>query len=269
MRAFLLGAACIALWIPACSDPHPGPDVADPDDQQGQGEEETDTMDPPTPEESARDQDELAQILGAHIRGEFAIQLMAAEISESRMPEGFAMTAPGQGTGVAGSMTYAFTFWCNDGSAAHTVVPCDGTAHHSHVQLTMTGSQTVDSVALDQINRYVDWEIRDITLDKARFRGPDNLAMSTAVTTEGVQATYKLNIDATYEQVRYMPDAQFPTYGTIDFGINAERIRGTDRRVFTPRARLVYGSSGVPTTLTFNSTEQYKVNLTTGEVSRL
>lgn len=269
MRAFLLGAAFTALFVPACSDSNKPDDPADPDDQQDEGPDETDEEDPPTPDESARDIDELARIIGAHVRGEFQIQLVAAEISENRFPEGFALTAAGQGSGAIGAMSYSFTFWCVAGDGTETVVACDGTAHHSHIQITMTGQQTIGEMSMDMLNRYVDWEIRDLTVDKARFRGPDNLAIGTSVTTEGVAATYTLNMDAAYEKVRFLPGAQFPTYGTIDFGINAERVRGTDRRVFLTQAQLVYGASGVPTTLVFDGAIQYSLDVQTGVVVKL
>lgn len=268
MRAFLFpaGAAVLALTLAACSSSDDPPDPNDPTDP---GPEPTDPDDPPTPEETTRDHDELAQILGAHVRGEFAIMLAAAEISESRMPEGFALTGDGVGTGTVGSMTYNFTFWCNDGSAAHTVVPCDGLAHHSHVQLSMQGSQAIGEMAMDQITREVDWEIRDLTLDKARFRGPDQTALHMTVSTDGEAATYALKIGAVYEKVRFMPAATFPTYGTIDFTVNADRTRGEDHRVFNATAQLVYGSSGVPTTLTIDGSSQYTIDLTTGAIAKL
>jgi hypothetical protein len=272
MRAFLLGATCLALSVPACSDStnQPGdPDIADPDDQQDQGPDETDPVDPPTPDESARDYSELAQILGAHVRGEFAIQLATAAISEGRYPEGFYSTGDGAGAGVLGSMNFSFTYHCNNGDAAHTIVPCDGTAHHSHFQLAMNGTETVGSLSMDMLNRQVDWEIRDLLVDKARFRGPDNISVATSVTTDGVTATYTLNADAIYEQVRFMPAAVIPTFGTIDFAINVERVRGDDRRVFTVNAQLAYGASGVPTTLTLDGAVAYSVNLTTGELAKL
>jgi hypothetical protein len=271
MRAFMLGAACLALSVPACSDSTntPEPDIADPDDQQDQGPDDTDPVDPPTHDESARDYAELAQILGAHIRGEFQVQLALAAISESRYPEGFYPTGDGTGAGVLGEMNFSFTFWCADGTTAHLAVPCDGTANHSHFELNMNGSETVGSLAMDMLDRKVNWEIRDLLLDKARFRGPDNLALQTSVTTDGISASYTLNTDAIYEQVRFMPNAVFPTYGTIDFAVNVERIRGEDRRVFTVNAQLVYGASGVPTTLTLDGAVAYSINLTTGDLAKL
>lgn len=266
MRAFLRGAAVLALTVAACSG---SDEPKDPNDPTDPGPDPTDEDDPPTPEETARDNDELAQILGAHVRGEFAIMLAAAEISESRLPEGFALTGDGTGTGTVGSMTYNFTYWCNDGTTAHTVVPCDGLAHHSHVQMTMQGSQSVGSMAMDQLARQVDWEIRDLTLDKARFRGPDQAALHTTVTTNGEATSYALKLTAVYEKVRFMPAAAFPTFGTIDFNVNADRTRGEDHRVFNATAQLVYGSSGVPTTLTIDGANQYTIDLTTGDVAKL
>lgn len=271
MRATLVGTALLGLSLVGCSDstPEDDPDVADPDDQMDQGPDETDEEDPPTEDESARDYDELAQILGAHVRAEFPVMLAAASISEGVMPEGYSLTADGAGVGAVGSLSFSFSFWCNAGDAAHTVVPCDGTAHHSHFQLVETGSQTVGTMAMDQIDRTVDWEIRDLTLDKARFRGPDNLAVTSSVTTNGEVASYTLNIDAAYEKVRFMPAEVIPTFGTIDFAINAERTRGADRRVFETNAQLVYGANELPTTLTFEGAIQYTVDLETGAVVKL
>lgn len=267
MRAFLLGAALLAMSACAGNDDNKDPGLPP-------GPDPTDPTDPPTPEETSRDYDELANVIGAHVRGEFAIMLAAAQISESQFPAGFTATgvnAEGRttGEGVRDGMSFAFAFHCTDGSAAQTVVPCDGAAHHSHITLAMNGSLAVGSLAMDQVAREVDWEIRDLTLDKARFRGPDQASLSTSITTEGVAATYTVNFGATYEQVRFMPNAVIPTFGTIDFTLNAERVRAGDRRVFNATAQLVYGASGVPTTLTIDGVLNYSINLTTGAVAKL
>lgn len=264
MRAFLHGAMVIGFVAAGCSDSTPDPAS----DQSDEGPDTTDEEDPPTPEEVGRDYDELAQVLAAHARGDFAIMLAAAEISETRMPPGFSLTGDGAGTGTVGSMNYAFSFYCNAGDQAHTVVPCDGNAHHSHVKITMTGSQTVDAMAMDRVERVADWEIRDITLDKARFRGPDDIVLQTSVLKNGETTSYTINADAIYEQVRFMPAATFPTFGTVDFNINAERVRGQDRRVFETKAHLEY-ASGAPTTLTLDGSRVYSVDLKTGAVSKL
>jgi hypothetical protein len=265
MKPLLLGAAVLAFA--ACGSDQPkdeGPiDPVEP----------TDPKDPPTPEESARDYDELASVLAAHVRGEFALQLKAADISESRYPEGFSSTGstPEETTGVGanGSMSYQFGFHCNDGTTAHLVVPCDGNAHHSHIRFTITGSQAVGAMSMDDITRVVDWEIRDITLDKARFRGPDQVSLATQVTTENETASYRVQFTAVYEQVRFLPSHTIPTAGTIDFTLNTERVRGADRRVFNTTAHLAYGASGAPTTLTIGGTNSYTINLTSGAVVKL
>jgi hypothetical protein len=266
MRAFLLGAAILALS--ACGNSSDDDDMnpVDPVDP-------TDPTDPPTPEETARDYDELASILAAHVRGEFQLQLAAAEISESRLPAGFSITSAGleesTGVGTIGSMSYDFAFHCNDGTAAHTIVPCDGNAHHSHIKFTATGGMVVGTMSMDQITRVVDWEIRDLTLDKARFRGPDQISLKTVATTDGETASYGVQFTATYEQVRYLPSHTMPTFGTIDFTVNTERLRGDDRRVFNSTAHLVYGASGTPTTLSIDGTHNYTINLTSGDVVKL
>lgn len=265
MRAFLLSAAVLALAACGSSGDDPN-DPLDPVDP-------TDPTDPPTPEETARDYDELASILAAHVRAEFPLQLIAARVSEGQYPEGFSMTSQTpeeyQGVGTVGALSLSFVYHCNDGTTAHLIVPCDGTAHHSHIKLTMTGSQAMGAISMDQINRTVDWEIRDLTLDKARFRGPDALSLTTSVTTEGVAAQYTLMFSAVYEQVRYMPSALIPTFGTIDFTVNSERTRAGDRRVFNATAKLTYGSSGVPTTLVIDDTHQYTINLNSGAIVKL
>jgi hypothetical protein len=250
------------------------PDIADPDDQMDQGDEPTDPVDPPTEEEIARDNDELAQVLAAHIRGEFQIQHVAFEISKGRFPEGFAQTGVSDtleatGTGALGGMSYAFTYHCNVDDAAHTRVLCDGNAGHSHMLWTMTGSETVGVMSMNDMARTVDWEIRDLLVDKARFRGPDNVAVSSSVTTNGELSTYTLNMDATYEKVRYLAADVVPTFGTIDFNINAERVRGDDRRVFETTGHLAYGSSGNATVLTLGGTINYSIDLASGVVVRL
>ena len=270
MGAFLLGAAVLALA--ACgsnsdNDPNDPNDPVDPQDP-------TDPEDPPTPDESARDSDELASIIAAHVRGEFPMQLVAAEISENRFPAGFSQTgttAEGGYTAVGsqGGLSFAIDYYCNDGVAdSHAVIACEGAAHHSHVKITATGSQSMGEISMSEINRVVNWEIRDLTLDKARFRGPDGLSLKTTVATNGEAASYKVQFNATYEQVRYLTGYTFPTFGTIDFTINTERNRGTDKRIFNSTAKLTFGSSGVPTTLAIDGVT-YTINLTSGAVVRL
>ncbi len=275
MRASLLGASILALAVGACAEPNPKPDdPADPTDDPADDDDttppDTDDVDPPTADEIARDNDELAQVLAAHIRGEFALQIAAAEISEGRPPAGITLPGDGTGYGALGSLNLSFTYHCNDGTTEHLVVPCDGNAHHAHIQLTVAGSNTVDTMAMDGIDRFVDWEIRDLLVDKARFRGPDDVAVHTSVIgADGVSSSYSLNFDATYEQVRYMPAAAFPTYGTIDFVLNVERDRGADHRVFNTTAQLVYGASGAPTVLTLEGGLAYSIKLDTGVVGKL
>ena len=214
--------------------------------------------------------------MAAHVKAEFPIQLLVAGLSENVWPEGFVMTGLSgdsgleyNGTGAVGSLNFAFTFHCNDGTEAHTFVPCDGNAHHSHFRLTLAGSQSMGEIAMTEIDRVVDWEIRDLMLDKARFRGPDALSLNSSVTTEGELADYTVQLDAVYEQVRYMPAQVEPTFGTIDFTINTERMRGDDLRVFNSTARLTYGAAGSPTTLVFDGATTYDVDLATGAVLRL
>lgn len=273
MRAFLLGAAFLAL-AGACGgsdDPNDPTDPTDPVDPT----DPTDPTDPPTPDESARDSDELATILAAHVKAEFPIQLIVAGLSENVYPEGFSLTGMSgesgleyNGVGALGALSFAFTYHCNDGSPAHTFVVCDGGAHHSHFKLTLTGSQSMGAIAMDEIDRVVDWEIRDLMLDKARFRGPDALSLRTAVTTEGELADYHVQFNAVYEQVRYLPAQTIPTFGTIDFALNTERTRGDDLRVFNSTARLTFGSSSVPTTLDIDGV-LYNLDLATGAAVRL
>lgn len=272
MRAFLLRSAAATVFaLGACSDSSAPDDDDINDDGDGPSDpvDPTDPDDPPTPEETTRDLDELAPILGAHVRGEFAIQLAAAAISENRFPDGFINNGDGTGSAVIGSMNYNFSFYCNDGSATHTQVACDGNAHHSHINFQIAGSQSVDAMAMDGISRTVDWEIRDLLVDKARFRGPDEAALTTSISTNGELATYSVKFAAVYEQVRYLPAQVVPTFGTIDFTLNVERQRGDDRRVFDTTAQLVYGASGAPTTITFASGEAYSVDLATGATARL
>lgn len=270
MRAFLLGASLLALSACGSSnDSDNTPDPSDPVDPM----DPTDPEDPPTPAEMARDNDELASIIAAHVRAEFPMQLMAAQISKGQMPANFTSSPNGDGSftgsGSADALTYAFTYHCNDGTEAHAVVPCDGLAHHSHIKFEVMGSQSMGSIAMNQINRVVDWEIRDLMVDKARFRGPDGLSLETQVTTEGEAAQYHVQFTAAYEQVRYLSGYTFPTFGTIDFTINTERDRGTDHRVFNSAGKLTFGASGVPTTLVLDGNISYTINLTTGDVVKL
>jgi hypothetical protein len=249
MRAFLLLSAAL---FTACggSDSNPPP---------------TDTDDPPTPEEIAQDYDQVAQVLGGHVRSEFVVQLGAAAISKGQFPEGFSSTGDGTASGHIGTMTYDLTYHCNDGTPEHLLVACDGTANHSHVMVTASGSQAVGAMTMDSIDRTVDWEIRDLLLGKARFRGPDDVSMKSNV--EGAALTVKFT--ATYEQVRYLPDYKIPTYGTIDWALNVERTRDGDHRVFDTNAQLTYGAQGNPTTIVFDGSVTYTINLTSGAIVKL
>lgn len=254
------------LALAACGNRADPDDLVDP-------EEPTDPDDPPTNDEVERDYPELASILAAHIRAEFALQLLSVEITEGRLPAGFSITGstPEESTGVGsvGALNLNYAFHCNDGTMTHTIVPCDGNAHHSHIKYTIGGSQSIDNMTMSEFDRVVDWEVRDILLDKARFRGPDQVVLHTQVATEGITASYTVQFHAIYEQVRYLPADAFPTYGTIDFTVNTERLRDADRRVFDATAQLVYGASGVPTTLTIDGTHQYTIDLATGVVARI
>ena len=270
MRAFLLGVSVLALA--ACGSNSDDNDPMNPDDPVDPADP-TDPNDPPTPEESARDMDELASILAAHVRGEFATQLAAAQISMGQYPEGFSLTNQTaeqyEGVGSKDGLSYSFVYHCNDGTTAHLIVPCDGAAHHSHFKLTLTGSQAMGAIAMNEINRVVDWEIRDLALGKARFRGPDGLSLKTSVETAGEVANYTVQFNATYEQVRYLSGYAFPTFGTIDFTVNTDRTRGSDHRVFNSTAKLTIGSQGVPTTLVIDGSTTYTINLTSGAVVKL
>ncbi|HTL34919.1 MAG TPA: hypothetical protein VL326_17440 [Kofleriaceae bacterium] len=267
MRTILLTGLALAT-IAGCNNsaPNDNPDSpVDPVDP-------TDPDDPPNPQETARDNDELATIIAAHLRAEFALQLTAAAIvrNEYALPEGFVITgddgADAIGNGTFGGLSINFALHCNDGTDQHNRVPCNEYAHHGHIKLTIAGSQTMGVIAMNDMNRVVNWEIRDVNLGKARFRGPDGLVLKSAVTTNGEQANYTVMFDAIYEQVRFLPAATIPTFGTIDFTVNTQRDRGADHRVFDTIAHLNYGASGAPTTLTFDSSINYNVDLKTGDV---
>jgi hypothetical protein len=272
MRAFLLGTAVLAL-AGACggtdsNDPNDPIDPTDPVDPT----DPTDPTDPPTPDESAKDNDELATILAAHIRAEFPLQLAVAELSKNVYPEGFSQTSSTLeetlGVGALGGLTIDFAYHCNDGTPEHPLVPCDGLAHHSHIRLDISGSQSMGAIAMDGISRVVDWEIRDLTVGKARFRGPDALSLHTSATTDGVLADYIVKFNATYEQVRFLSGQLIPTFGTVDFTINTERLRADDRRVFNSTARLTFASGGA-TTLVLDGSVTYSLDLVAGTVTKL
>jgi hypothetical protein len=266
MRASLFTATLFALAA-GCSDK----DSNDPNDPV----DPTDPNDPPTPEESARDSDEVASILTAHLRAEFPMQLMLAKISRGTPVDGVSITsgpnAAGQleytGSGVINGLNVSLQFHCNDGVTEAAWIPCDANAHHSHVKVTTTdGAQTADALAMDAIERVVDWEIRDLLVSKARFRGPDSLALHTSVSADEV-ADYNLQFSAVYEKVRYLAADVFPTFGTIDFSLSVDRQRGDDHRVFNAVAQLIYGASGVPTTLAIDGVF-YNLDLSLGTAVR-
>jgi len=264
MRASLLTATLFTLA--ACGSEKDSNDPADP----------TDPTDPPTADESARDSDEVASILTAHLRAEFPFQLQLAQISKGQPVDGFSVASgtntAGQleytGSGVIGGLNIALVFHCNDGiNEPIPYVPCDGTANHSHVKVTTSGAQTADSLNMDAIDRLVDWEIRDLLAGKARFRGPDSLSVHTSVTTDNEPADYNIDFTAVYEKVRYLAADVFPTFGTIDFQLSIDRMRGDDHRVFNAVGHLVYGASGVPTTLSLDDAT-YNLDLTLGKAVR-
>jgi hypothetical protein len=267
MRKILL-TGLLALAACNSNPPNENPDSpVDPADP-------TDPDDPPNPDESARDFDELAAIISAHLRAEFALQWTSAAIvkNETALPEGFFITgedgADAIGQGTFGGLNIAFLLHCNDGTTAHTRVPCNELAHHGHIKLTISGAQTMGVIAMNDVQRVVNWEIRDVNLGKARFRGPDGMVLKTAVTTNGELADYTVMFDAIYEQVRFFTNDTYPTFGTIDFTVNTQRTRGADRRVFDTSAHLTYGASGVPTTLVFDGSVTYALDLKTGDVLR-
>jgi hypothetical protein len=267
MRTFL-AATIFVLGTAACSSDTPS-DPTDPTDPIDPTNP-TDPDDPPTPEEIALDNAQVAEILGAHVYGEFSLQLGAASISKGIVPEGFTAPVPDENleytaSGQVGNMTYSLVYHCNDGTPQHVYVPCDGTAHHSHMKIQATGAQAIGAMAMDEIDRVVDWEIRDLLVQKARFRGPDKMTLHTVVNGDE-PASYLVKFNAVYEQVRFMPDYVFPTYGTIDFMLNIERDRGDDHRVFDSTARITFGSSGVPTTLVLDGTT-YTFDVKTGVVT--
>ena len=257
MRAFLLGAALLAACGTSNSSMPGGDDTTTPPT--------TDTNDPPTAEEIAQDFDQTAQVLGAHVRGEFALQLAMAAVAKGQFHAGFSSTGDGTATGHVDGMSYDLVYHCNDGTPEHLVVPCDGAANHAHVMVTASGSQAVGALTMDAIARSVDWEIRDILLGKARFRGPDDVSLKSNV--DGT--SFNVKFTATYEQVRYLPDYKIPTYGTIDWQLHIDRTRASDHRVFDTTAHLVYGAQGNPTTITFDGSVTYTINLTSGAIVKL
>jgi len=264
MRTILLSSLAVAM-IACGGSSNKGDDAPPP----------TDDDDPPTPEEVARDYDELATVVSAHLLAEFPLQLTVAQMlrNEAVLPDGWVITGDDGldtlGTGTFGGLGIEFAFHCNDASPEHLRVPCNSLANHGHIRMTITGDQQAVTLAMTGITRMVDWEVRDINLGKARFRGPDAMALETAVAGADVTSDFGVMFDAVYEKVRFMPDALFPTYGTINFTINTQRQRGDDLRVFDSTALLTFGASGLPTTLVFDGGVTYDVDVRTGVPTRL
>src|SRR5688500_1538852 len=214
MKTLFLGAAVLAFAACGSDTPDDPNDPGDPNDPNDPN------PDPDSnPDTTARDRDELASILGGHIRAEFGLQLALAELSRGRAAPGFAITSSNvdetHGTGTIGSMSYTFRLICHGGTAPPYFNQfCDGTAHHSHMLVMASGSQAIGTMSMDGFNRTVDWEIRDITLEKAKFKGPDNVAVTTQLNANGESSVYKLTFDATYDQVRFNAMQQVPSFGT-------------------------------------------------------
>ena len=103
--------------------------------------------------------------------------------------------------------------------------------------------------------------------NKARFFGPDSLALHSAVTTGGELADYVVSFDADYAGVRYLANQSLPTLGTIDFAISVDRTRGDDVRSFEATAQLTYGGNAAPTTLVLDGVT-YGFDMATGAVVR-
>ena len=142
-----------------------------------------------------------------------------------------------------GSLDFDFSYFCHgEGLPGNPLVPCDGDAHRSQFKLTVTGSQSMGTIAMNGIDRFVDWEIRDLMLNKARFRGQDALELNTEVTTDGELAGYLVELGATYDQVRYLAGQEVPTFGTIDFALQVGRTRGTTRASGLPSFRTTTSS---------------------------
>jgi len=270
MRAFLLGAALLAT---ACgsNDPAVSTDAMSPTDSTAP----TDSTDPDDAAVIARDKDELATILAAHLRAEFPVQLIAAQLSRGTYPDGFQLTGTGvsgleyTGIGATGSLSFSFSYFCHgEALPGDPPIPCDAAAHHSHFTLALTGSQTMGDISMTAIDRVVVWEIRDLALGKARISGPDALSLDTSVSTEGVQADYHLTFDAAYNQVRYLAGQAVPTFGTIAFTVTSDRTRGDDVRTFESTAQLTYGGNAAPSTIVLDGVT-YGFDVAAGTVVRL
>lgn len=273
MRAFLLGAALLATA--ACAgDQDNDDDINDPsggDDDGGGGGGGGGGDDDTPPDEAARDYDGVATAIGASASvGELSAMLDMVVISEGGLPAGVEYHgADGQhfhhAAATRGGLTFQYLYHCNDD--ADVIVPtCDGTANHSHVSVSFTGSVAASKMTIDSVSLEGDWAVRDLQIDKPRVGG-DGKASFVARIDDGVAATFDLSYDATLDRVRFAPGLSLPASGKIDLLISAERTRGSATRTFAVAGSLSFAGTATAT-LTLDGTNQYSIDLATGIATR-
>ena len=258
MRAFLLGAAVLALGACAAdTDPSTPDPIPDPD------------PDPVPTDDEARDYDDVAATIGATASmGELQAMIDASLLAEGVIPSDLTyLGADGSFThharGTRGGVTFDYFYHCND-DADVIVATCSGNDNHAHLAVQWAGDASSDTMAMEAIAREGDWTVRDLRVDKPRVGGDGEISF----VARSSDSTYNLSYTATFDRVRFLPGQLAPASGSITFAIAAERTRAEVVRNFAVNASIVF--TGVTSaTLVLDGTHQYALDLTTGVTTKL
>ena len=258
MRAFLLGAAVLALGACATdSDPSTPDPIPDPD------------PDPVPTDDEARDYDDIAATIGATASmGELRAMIDVSLLAEGVVPSDLTyLGADGTFThharGARGGVTFDYFYHCND-DADVIVASCGGNDNHAHVAVQWAGDASSETMAMEAIAREGDWTVRDMRADKPRVGGDGEISF----VARSSDSSYNLSYTATFDRVRFLPGSDMPASGGITFAIAAERTRNDVIRTFAVNAGLVFAGA-TTATLVLDGTHQYMLDLATGVTTKL
>ena len=263
MKTLLLGAAVLAFA--ACGsespdDPNTPDDPSNPDDPD-------DPNDPEDPDETARDYDDLANVLGTSaVAGELSAMVDMVVISHGGTPSGFAVSQQGHYTiaeGARGGVTFTYQYHCNDD--ADVILPsCSPSVNHSHIIPLMSGDMTGANMSMTSIVHDGNIAVRDINAGKPRVGGKGEMGFVAQLSDASFDLTYTSNFD----RVRFDPNGVLPLSGKLDLTIAVQRDRGGATRSFGVVAALAFDGDNTAT-LTLDATRSYDIDLTTGVATKL